>query len=78
MFDATFSPTTEGGRNSGTYPAARCDYYTGRHSKGGIIGFLDGHAAYFKTYYVTNGYQTLGSREETRLGDIYWNPNRDK
>ena len=78
MFDATFSPTLEGGRNSGTYPAARCDYFTGRHSKGGIIGFLDGHAAYYKCYYVTNGYQSLGSREEARNGDIYWNPNRDK
>ena len=78
MFDATFSPTIEGGRNSGTYPAARCDYFAGRHSKGGIIGFLDGHAAYYKCYYVTNGYQSLGNREEARNGDIYWNPNRDR
>jgi prepilin-type N-terminal cleavage/methylation domain-containing protein len=78
IFDATFSPTLEGGRNSGTYPADRCDYFPSRHSKkGGIIGFLDGHGAYYSQYYVTNGYQKLGSREEARLGDIYWDPHRN-
>ncbi len=39
MFDAKFSPTLEGGRNSGTYPAARWDYFPQRHSKVGIICF---------------------------------------
>jgi prepilin-type N-terminal cleavage/methylation domain-containing protein/prepilin-type processing-associated H-X9-DG protein len=78
MFDATFSPTLEGGRNSGTYPAARCDYFPVRHSKkGGIIGFLDGHGAYYTCYYVTNGYQKLGNREEARNPDIYWDPHRN-
>ena len=77
MFDATFSPTLEGGGNSGTYPAARGNYYTSRHSKGGIIGFLDGHAAYFKTSYVTNGYN-FSTRVEGPVPDIWWNPNRDK
>jgi prepilin-type N-terminal cleavage/methylation domain-containing protein/prepilin-type processing-associated H-X9-DG protein len=77
MFDATFSPTLEGGRNSGTYPSERCDYFPKRHSQGGVIGFMDGHAAFFKCSYVTNGYQSLGSREEARLPDIYWDPNRD-
>ena len=77
VFDATFSPTLEGGRNSGTYPAARCDYFPSRHSSGGVIGFLDGHASYYKCYYVTNGYQLLGNREEARLPDIYWDPHRN-
>ncbi|MDR3458412.1 MAG: prepilin-type N-terminal cleavage/methylation domain-containing protein [Verrucomicrobiae bacterium] len=78
MFDAKFSPTLEGGRNSGTYPAARCDYFPTRHSnKGGIIGFLDGHGAYYSCSYVTNGYQSLGNREEARNADIYWDPHRD-
>ena len=77
IFDAKFSPTLEGGRNSGTYPAGRCDYFPARHSNnGGIIGFLDGHASYYKCSYVTNGYQTLGNREEARLSDIYWDPHR--
>ena len=57
VFDAKFSPTLEGGtRNSGTYPADRCDYFTSRHGNGGIIGFIDGHGAYYKTSYVVNGY----------------------
>jgi prepilin-type N-terminal cleavage/methylation domain-containing protein len=81
LFDATYSPTLEGGRNSGTYPAARCDYFPTRHSKkGGIIGFLDGHGQYYTAYYVTNGYQSAangGSREETRNPDIYWDPHRN-
>jgi prepilin-type processing-associated H-X9-DG protein len=75
MFDATFSPTLEGGRNSGTYPAARFDYFPQRHGKGGIICFLDGHAAYFKQNYVTNG---SSGRVEGMNGDIVWNPNRNK
>jgi prepilin-type N-terminal cleavage/methylation domain-containing protein/prepilin-type processing-associated H-X9-DG protein len=78
IFDAKFSPTLEGGRNSGTYPAARCDYYPTRHNnKGGVIGFLDGHASYYSCSYVTNGYQSLGSREEARNSDIYWDPHRN-
>ena len=78
VFDAEFSPTLEGGRNSGTYPADRCDYFPARHSKkGGIIGFLDGHGAYYAQSYVTNGYQSLGNREEPRLPDIYWDPHRN-
>jgi len=78
IFDARFSPTLEGGRNSGTYPAARCDEYPVRHNgKGGIIGFLDGHASYYSASYVTNGYQSLGSRQEARNPDIYWDPHRN-
>jgi prepilin-type N-terminal cleavage/methylation domain-containing protein/prepilin-type processing-associated H-X9-DG protein len=77
LFDAKFSPTLEGGRNSGTYPAGRCDYFPTRHGSGGIIGFLDGHASYYKCYYVTNGYQSLGNREEARNADIYWDPHRN-
>ncbi len=75
VFDATFSPTLEGGRNSGTYPSARFDYYTQRHSKGGVICFLDGHAAYYKQSYVTNG---SSGRVEGMNSDIWWNPNRDR
>jgi prepilin-type N-terminal cleavage/methylation domain-containing protein/prepilin-type processing-associated H-X9-DG protein len=81
MFDAKYSPTLEGGRNSGTYPAARWDYFPVRHNKGGVIGFLDGHASYYKQYYVTNGAGGAGnlSRQEAMgNNDIWWNPNRDK
>ncbi|HEY5043832.1 MAG TPA: prepilin-type N-terminal cleavage/methylation domain-containing protein [Verrucomicrobiae bacterium] len=75
IFDAKFSPTLEGGRNSGTYPAGRADYYPSRHNNGGVIGFLDGHASYYKTAYVTNGY---ANRVEAMNPDIWWNPNRDR
>ncbi|MGA9451538.1 MAG: type II secretion system protein [Verrucomicrobiia bacterium] len=74
MFDATFSPTLEGGRNSGTYPAARFDYFPQRHNQGGVICFLDGHAAFFTQNYVTNG---CVGRVEAENSDIIWNPNRD-
>jgi prepilin-type processing-associated H-X9-DG protein len=85
MFEQTFSPTLEaaGGtsppptRNSGTYPAARWDYFPKRHSNGGIIGFADGHAQYFKFDYVFNQNPIAKSTEEKRNGDIYWDPNRD-
>jgi prepilin-type N-terminal cleavage/methylation domain-containing protein len=77
MFDATFSPSLEGGRNSGTYPAARWDYFPKRHNVGGVIGFIDGHAAYYQYKYVYNIANPPPNREEVRNGDIYWNPNRD-
>jgi prepilin-type N-terminal cleavage/methylation domain-containing protein len=78
LFDAKFSPSLEGGnRNCGTYPADRADYFPAHHSKkGGIIGFLDGHGAYYAQSYVTNGYN-VSSREEARLPDIYWDPHRN-
>jgi len=78
MFDATYSPTLEGNRNSGTYPAARWNYFPKHHNQGGIIGFFDGHASYFKYKYIYNPNPTPDSREELRNGDVIWNPNRDK
>jgi prepilin-type N-terminal cleavage/methylation domain-containing protein/prepilin-type processing-associated H-X9-DG protein len=79
LFDATFSPTLEGGGNSGTFPAARWNYFPKRHNGlGGIIGFIDGHAEYFPYDYVVNPNPKPDSREEMRNPDIYWNPNRDQ
>ena len=78
LFETTVSPKLEGGRNSGTYPAARWDYFSKRHSKGGIIGFLDGHVSYYKYKYVYNTNPSdQNHRQELRNADIYWNPNRD-
>jgi prepilin-type N-terminal cleavage/methylation domain-containing protein/prepilin-type processing-associated H-X9-DG protein len=78
LSEATFSPTLEGGRNSGTYPSARWNYFPKRHSNGGIIGFIDGHAEFFLYDYVINPDPKPDSREEVRNPDIYWNPNRDR
>jgi prepilin-type N-terminal cleavage/methylation domain-containing protein/prepilin-type processing-associated H-X9-DG protein len=77
LFDATFSPTLEGGRNSGTYPAGRWDYFPQRHNKGGVIGFLDGHAQFYKYSYVFNPTPTPTSRNEKLNPDIYWDPHRN-
>ena len=77
LTEATFSPTLEGGRNSGTYSAARWDYFPQRHSKGGNIVFADGHSAFFKYSYVAGGAHSPTSRNETLNPDIYWNPNRN-
>ena len=76
MFDHTYSPTLEGGRNSGTYPSDRWDYFSKRHDLGGFIGFLDGHVQFFKYDYVYNQ-NANPAREEKRNPDIYWDPNRN-
>jgi prepilin-type N-terminal cleavage/methylation domain-containing protein/prepilin-type processing-associated H-X9-DG protein len=77
LAEATFSPTLEGGRNSGTYCAARWTYFPKRHSKGGNIVFMDGHSSSFKYDYVFNQNPVSAASEEKRNPDIYWNPNRD-
>jgi len=78
LSEATFSPTLEGNRNSGTYPSARWNYFPKRHTKGGMIVFFDGHVGYFKWDYVYRVVPSaVDSREESRNSEIYWNPNRD-
>ena len=81
MFEQYFSYALEGQRrNAGCYPADRFNYFPARHTVGGIIGFTDGHAAYFKQHYVTNNAAAVAlygaPNEEARNADIYWNPNR--
>jgi prepilin-type N-terminal cleavage/methylation domain-containing protein/prepilin-type processing-associated H-X9-DG protein len=75
MFDIVFDPITEvvnanPGYNS-INPAGRQRSYAGRHNKGGDINFLDGHAAYYQDYYVTNNPST-GGNNEPLLPDIVW------
>jgi prepilin-type N-terminal cleavage/methylation domain-containing protein len=53
-------------------PAARWRAFPSRHNKqGGILNFMDGHAAYFKQSVVKNE-QANGN--EPLLGDVIWNP----
>jgi prepilin-type processing-associated H-X9-DG protein len=80
MFDAKASPTLEGGSaRAGTYPAGRWDFFSGRHGKGSVIQFLDGHASFIRSYSVTNGAGIACSRQENMNNSaIWWNPNRDK
>jgi prepilin-type N-terminal cleavage/methylation domain-containing protein/prepilin-type processing-associated H-X9-DG protein len=75
MFDQVFDPATEivnanPGYNS-VNPAARQRGFASRHARGGIINFLDGHAAYFKDTYVTNNPST-GGENEPLVPDIIW------
>jgi prepilin-type N-terminal cleavage/methylation domain-containing protein/prepilin-type processing-associated H-X9-DG protein len=81
LVDATFSPTlerytagsTDPNRN-GIFPAARSERFTKRHNDlGGNLVFVDGHAAYFKRAYITNG---TGEAREKLNPEVIWNPNR--
>jgi prepilin-type N-terminal cleavage/methylation domain-containing protein len=81
MFDCVFDPVTERGVNGASSynsvnPANRQNSFAARHSLGGVINFLDGHAAYYKDSYVTNGNNGSSGvpySSEPLLPDIIWN-----
>jgi prepilin-type N-terminal cleavage/methylation domain-containing protein/prepilin-type processing-associated H-X9-DG protein len=77
IFDCVFNPNTEIVNSSPQYnsvnPANRQNSFASRHSKGGIINFFDGHAAYFKTSYIQNNPST-GGHSEPILSDVIWDP----
>lgn len=82
LVDAVFSPTleryTSGGTDpdrNGIFPAARSERFTKRHNdQGGNLVFVDGHAAFFRRAYITNG---TGAALEKFNPDVIWNPNRE-
>jgi prepilin-type N-terminal cleavage/methylation domain-containing protein/prepilin-type processing-associated H-X9-DG protein len=75
MFDVVFDPVTEVVNDSPQYnsvnPAARQNSFASRHNKGGIINFMDGHAAYFKLSYIQGNPSTAGE-DEPLLPDVIW------
>jgi prepilin-type N-terminal cleavage/methylation domain-containing protein/prepilin-type processing-associated H-X9-DG protein len=77
--DAAFSPTQEAYTSSpsrnGILPNGRSSHFAQRHSLGGNLVFTDGHAAWFRRAYITNG---TGDRLEKFNPDVIWNPNRDR
>ena len=77
MFDMVFDPVTEVVNGAPQYnsvnPAGRQNSFAARHSKGGVINFVDGHAAYFKTSYIQNN-PSSGGKGEPLLGDVVWDP----
>lgn len=84
MFDSVFSPTEEVVNGSpqfnSTLPFARWRNYAARHVGrnygGGIIAFIDGHAAYYRTFDVTNGgsFAATAAASENVNGEVIWNP----
>jgi prepilin-type N-terminal cleavage/methylation domain-containing protein/prepilin-type processing-associated H-X9-DG protein len=80
MFDTCFDPVTEVVNDNPIYnsvnPANRQRSYASRHNSGGIINFLDGHAAFFKSSYITNNPSSLPNNEPI-LPDVIWDwPSR--
>jgi prepilin-type processing-associated H-X9-DG protein len=85
MTESCFSPTLENWTGASTpqngcFPACRWTYFVKRHSNGGNIVFIDGHAEWFPYDYVFNPNPPAGTsgRGELLNPDIWWNPNRDK
>jgi prepilin-type N-terminal cleavage/methylation domain-containing protein/prepilin-type processing-associated H-X9-DG protein len=70
---------TDSARN-GIFPCARSYRFSQRHNsnRGGNLVFIDGHSAYFKRSYITNGApsDSGANRAEKRNGDVIWNINR--
>jgi prepilin-type processing-associated H-X9-DG protein len=77
MYDECFDPLTEVVNGSPQYnsvnPADRQNSYASRHNNGGIITFVDGHAAYFKTSYIQKN-PSSGGEDEPLLPDVIWDP----
>jgi len=75
MFDQVFDPATEVVNSAPGYdsvnPAARQNSFASRHSKGGVITFLDGHSSYFKTSYIQSN-PSSGGENEPLLPDVIW------
>jgi prepilin-type processing-associated H-X9-DG protein len=75
MFDQVFNPTLEIVNGSPQFnsvnPADRQNSFASRHSKGGVINFLDGHASYYKTTYIQSNPSSKGE-DEPLLPDVIW------
>jgi len=75
LTDSVFNSTEGFSAGNNTYsinPAARWRAFPSRHNKlGGILNFMDGHAAYHKQSVIKNQ-QADGN--EPLLGDVIWNP----
>ena len=80
MTEEAFSPTMENytttPSDNGIYPCERWTNFPKRHDQGGVLGFIDGHSAWYKWSYVFNP-NPSPARQELLLGDIWWDPNRD-
>jgi hypothetical protein len=75
MFDIVFDPATEIVNGAPQYdsvnPAGQQRSFASRHEQGGVINFLDGDVAYFKTSYIQDNPST-GGYNEPFLSDVIW------
>jgi prepilin-type N-terminal cleavage/methylation domain-containing protein/prepilin-type processing-associated H-X9-DG protein len=81
LTEQAFNPTTEtyapSPDRNGIFPASRSHRFSQRHSLGGTLVFLDGHSAFFKRSYITNGLAESGAgRAEKMNPDVIWNIHR--
>jgi prepilin-type N-terminal cleavage/methylation domain-containing protein len=78
MFDCVFSPTAEVVNSAPQFnsvnPANRWRNMASRHTKGGLINFIDGHASYYRTKDVQAGGTPSGSPLEFPGSPLVWNP----
>ena len=79
MFDVAFSDSDGADAANNTYstlPALRWRSFPRRHSQaGGIINFVDGHAAYWKQSVITNcGTASPATAQEYSGAPVIWNP----
>jgi prepilin-type N-terminal cleavage/methylation domain-containing protein/prepilin-type processing-associated H-X9-DG protein len=74
LFDMIFNLNTEGGNAfNSVNPANRWRSFARRHNGGGVINFVDGHAAYSKTDAVQAGGTMTGSPMEFPGSPLIWN-----
>ncbi len=75
LFDAAFNPYTEDENGSPIYnnqlPGLRFKSVASRHFTGAVLSFCDGHAAYYKDFYITNG-ANFSQKIEAPVPDIIW------
>jgi len=75
LFDAAFNPYTELDNANPIYnnqlPGLRFKSVASRHFTGAVLNFCDGHAAYYRDYYLTNG-ANFSEKLEAPVGDVIW------
>jgi prepilin-type N-terminal cleavage/methylation domain-containing protein/prepilin-type processing-associated H-X9-DG protein len=86
LFDQLFNPNTEAytqdasdSQYDSENPGDRFKFIASRHNQGAVLGFCDGHAQYYKDYYVTNDCDFSTSLEcygpgKPAAPDIIWDP----
>jgi len=82
LTEAAFSPSREtyvsDPQRNGIFPCARSYRFPNRHTLGGNLVFIDGHASWYKRSYITNGApnDSGANRAEKPNGDVIWDINR--